>query len=366
LPTPNRDETATLAAAPRFARGSPPSLLAAARELWCAATTESARSVVLIVDGLGASVVERHRDALPEVAFAWRNAGEQLARTCFPSTTVSCLPTLGRCVPPAVHGLVGYSFRVLDAYGRSAIVRPSHLDDDAPQLALGQTHPLAGSRAAFVTASGTRASCLAREAFPHAKRELAAHAGELAGLTARLLLDHALVFVYVGEADAAAHRHGLGSRPHTEALTHADEIFGELCRRLAACTLILLADHGIVPVERLLELERFVSRADLAAIAGEPRAVHLYAREGRAESLRESCLAIPGATVLTRGEVGQRGLLDGTPSREVASRVGDVLVTFERAGAGVVWSDEPGQRAPAQHGGLSEAELLVPLVRLAL
>jgi hypothetical protein len=265
-----------------------------------------------------------------------------------------------------VHGLVGYSFRVFDADGRSAIVCPSHLDDAAPQLALGQTHPLAGSRAAFVTASGTRGTCLAREAFPSAKRALAADASELAGLTARLLADHGLVFVYVGEADAAAHRHGLGSRPHTEALAHVDEVFRELCRRLAACTLTLLADHGMVPVERSLELERFVSRSDLAAIAGESRAVHLYAREGRAESLHESCLAIPGATVVTRNEVVQRGLLGGRPSRGVASRVGDVLVTFERAGTGIVWSDAPGQRAAAQHGGLSEAELLVPFLTLAL
>jgi hypothetical protein len=365
---PALDRTATVApeTEPRRRCGPSPTLLAAARELWHAAAHEGARSVVLVLDGLGLGAIERHQDALPHVASAWRDADEPLVRTCFPSTTVSCLPTLGRGVPPAVHGLVGHSFRVLDRAGRSTIVHPSHLDEAAPRLALGQSDGCDGPRAAVVMSGAVRGSCLAREAFPNAERALAADAGELASLAARLLESHELVFVYVAEADAAAHRHGLGSRPHTEALACADAVFGDLCRRLGRCTLTVLADHGMVPVERSLELERFVSRADLAAIAGEPRAAHLYAREGHAESLLESCLAIPGATVLTREDVVRRELLDGTPGREVSGRVGDVLVTFERAGAGLVWSDAPGQRAPAQHGGLSDAELLVPLMRLEL
>jgi hypothetical protein len=265
-----------------------------------------------------------------------------------------------------VHGLVGYSFRIAGADGRDTIVHPSHLEDDAPHLALGSSCSGTELRTAFVTASPIRGSWLVHQAFPQAKQALAVDATKLADLTVRLLVDHQLVFVYVGDPDAAAHRHGLGSRPHIEALAGADRIFGELCRRLTACTLTLLADHGMVPVERSHELWRYILRTDLAAVAGESRAVYLYARKGCVDRLREHCLAIPGATVVTRREVEERMLLGGKPSREVASRVGDVLVTFERAGAGVVWSDAPGQRAAAQHGGLSDAELLVPFVRLAL
>jgi hypothetical protein len=338
---------------------SVPSLLAVARGLWGRRRAE--RLVVLLIDGLGARMLEEFAVAMPQLWSRWRAAGAPLARSCFPSTTVACLPTLGRTAAVAEHGLVGYSFRT--GGGDPRVVRPTHLPEGAPALALGTSGP--GGPTSFVSAAPLGSRFLSREAFPTAscprlrgRRGLGAQLGQLAA-------ERGPTFFYLDAVDAAAHRHGIGSRAHLRAMRQADRVFSELAARVPEFTLVVLADHGMVPVEEWVQLEEFAPARDLAAAAGEARAVHLYARPGRERSLRRRCEEMPRALTMGREEAIESGLFEGAPSPAVAKRLGDVLVTFETAGVGVVWSGGPGERrAPAQHGGLSEEETLVPLLEV--
>jgi hypothetical protein len=337
------------------------SLVTVARELWRPSASHRTPLVVLIIDGLGANVLERFAAAMPRLSSAWHEAGRQVARSCFPSTTVTCLPTIGRATPPSVHGLVGYSFRV----EAQRVIWPSHLEDGDRPLALGGVHPASRRRAAYLTIGPVRSDYLSRQAFPHATRHALDSSTSANERILGLLGDHDLVFLYLPDPDAAAHRHGLGSRVHVDALIRADLLYGSLAGRRDPFALMVLADHGMVPVDRWFSLERFVSGDDLAVVAGEARAVHLYARDGRADWLREACLAIPGATVMARDDIDAHGLLGGHLHPRVAGRVGDVVVTFAHPGVGITWRDGPGQLgAPAQHGGLSDAEMLVPYFTL--
>jgi hypothetical protein len=339
----------------------PPSLATVARELWRPSSGPETPLVVLIVDGLGADALERFATAMPQLSAAWREAGRPVACSCFPSTTVTCLPTIGRAAPPAVHGLVGYSFRV----AAERVVWPSHLEEGDRPLALGGVRPASRRHAAYLTTGPLRSAYLSRQAFPHTTLCTLDGTTRAKERLLELLVDHDLVFVYLPDPDTAAHRHGLGSRVHIDALVRADLLYGRLAAQRGRFALMVLADHGMVPVDRWLRLESFVSREDLAAVAGEARAAHLYARAGRADSLHEACLAIPGTTVMTRDELDARRLLGGHLPPRVAGRVGDVVVTFAHPGVGITWTDGPGQlRAPAQHGGLSDAELLVPCFTL--
>lgn len=339
----------------------PPSLATVARRLWSPSSGPELPLVVLVVDGLGADGLERFAAAMPRLSSAWRKAGRPVARSCFPSTTVTCLTTLGRAVPPAVHGMVGYGFRA----AAERVIRPSHLRDGEQPLALGATRPPHRRRAAFLSAAPLRGEYLSRQAFPDATRLVLRSRESAPTRIVALLADHDLVFLYLPDPDAAAHRNGLGSPAHIDTLARADLLYHRLARHRGRFALMALADHGMVPVEHWLALERFISRDDLAAVAGEARAAHLYARAGRADALRESCLAIPAATVLTREEIDARRLLGGRLPPRVAGRVGDVVVTFSQPGVGMTWAGGPGQlRAPAQHGGLSDAELLVPCLEL--
>jgi predicted AlkP superfamily pyrophosphatase or phosphodiesterase len=345
-----------------FRSASPPSLLQVARELpWDGARQPT---IVLLIDGLGAGILETFSGAMPALWSSWQDAGAPLARSCFPSTTVACLPTLGRATAPAEHGFVGYSFRA-GVNGEARVVHPTKLDADFPPLARDGAPAASAPRGAFVAAARLGGSYLSREAFP---RAVTARPGRwrTGRRLARLAATRGLAFFYFDAVDAAAHRHGLGSGPHLAAMRRADSIYRELAAG-AGFRLLVIADHGMVPVDRWLTLEDHLAAEDLAAVAGEARAAHLYARAGRAERLAESCRAIPGATVMTREEAEASGLFDGALTAPVRERVGDVVVSFERAGMGLTWAGGPGERrALAQHGGLSEAELLVPLLDQAV
>jgi hypothetical protein len=337
-----------------------PSLLEVGRQLW---SDREERTVVFLVDGVGASTLEEFGAAMPRVFSRWLEAGQPSARSCFPTTTVTCLPTLGRGVPPAEHGFVGYGFR--SGRGeRHGVVNPVRLGDDAPPLALGRSR-MAGP-GAFASLASLRSSFLTREAFPTAVLCGLRGRRGIGDRAARLASRHGTLVIYFDAADAAAHRHGLGSRAHLRAMRKADRIFGDLAASSASFSLVVLADHGMVRVDSWLRLEEFISTADVAAVAGEARAVHLYARPGRAESLHRSCSAIPGAVVLTRAEAVAARLFGGVPTAAVAERLGDVIVTFDSPGTALLWEGgPPGCRAPAQHGGLSPAELRVPLLKAA-
>lgn len=331
-----------------------PSLLAAAGRLWERDSVE--RLVVLLIDGLGARMLEEFASSMPRLFASWTDAGAPVARSCFPSTTVACLPTLGRAAPVAEHGFVGYSFRTRVDGGEAGVVRPTKLPDEAPALALGER----GNRGprAFVSAARHGSGFLSREAFPGAIcSQLRGRRGignQLAGRGPTLL--------YLDAVDAAAHRRGVGSWAHRRAMRRADALFAELLARAGQLTLFVLADHGMVPVDAWIQLEDVLPMEDVAALAGEARAVHVYARPGRGTRLRDACEEIPGAKVMSREEAIGAGLFEGRPAPAVAERLGDLLVTFETAGAGIVWAGGPGERrAPAQHGGLSEEEMLVPL-----
>ena len=69
---------------------------------------EAARYVVLLVDGLGWNVLERHADHAEVMGGALERS---LRLTCgVPSTTATSLTSLGCGVPPGRHGVVGYTF----------------------------------------------------------------------------------------------------------------------------------------------------------------------------------------------------------------------------------------------------------------
>ncbi len=317
---------------------------------------------MLLIDGLGAGMLEASSSAMPRLASAWHKAGLPVARACFPTTTATCLPSLGRAASPAEHGLVGHSF-IDTARHPIGLARPSHLAEGAPALVLGRAPALLPRGSALLTTNRLRSPSFAREAFPGAVQICIEASAAIAECVAQTAAKHDLVFLYSDELDHAAHREGLGSARHLAAMREADVLYGELTHLLDRLTLVVIADHGMVPVSHWHRLEDFISAENLIGVAGEARAVHLYTCEGRMSALHESCRDIPQALVLTRGELESCGLLDGAARPGVMARVGDLVLTFEQPDVGITWAGGPGERrAPAQHGGLSDDELFVPFV----
>jgi hypothetical protein len=330
-----------------------PTLTDVARALWA---TDGRARAVLIADGVGAHVLSGSRAAAPALYAAWVRAGTPTARCGFPSTTAAAIPTIGRAQDCLEHGLVGHAFRGEDG----ELVWPTHMAPGAAQALAGVP---ARRAAALIAGPSVAASGLSEEAFPGA-RVIAADGDAFVDRTAEAVNAGELAFCYFGDADATAHRHGLGSREHLAALSALDALFTRLSAAVGAKRLVVLADHGMCTVGAHLRLADHLDADDVEMIGGESRAVYLYARPGRASRLLARARRIPGVAALSRDDAISTGLLAGRADAAARARVGDVVLAATAA-ISLTWRGGPrGQHARAQHGGVTDAERYVPVLGL--
>ena len=326
--------------------------------------------IVLLVDGLGALQLAEHSSRAPVLA-GMVELGPLGAP--FPSTTCVSLTSLGTGLPPGMHGIVGTSFRLDDG----TVLAPLSWGSDPNPIAT-QPEPTILERAAA-------AGILVTTAAPAAHRtsgltRAALRGGEYPGadtLPARLAVAAAaiararaedrvsLTYVYWPDLDKAGHVHGVGSAAYRAALGRVDSLVAGL-RDLAADDVVLMvtADHGLVdvPDAHRVDLEaRPALRRDVVTILGEPRVRHVYTAPGRAGSVRRTWADELGdrAEVRTRDEVAE---LLGPVDDWSADRIGDVVAIAVEDWALVSERiDRLVSGLRAQHGGRTDAEVLIPL-----
>ncbi len=329
--------------------------------------------IVALIDGLGDLQLEAHRDQMPQLS-GLRDLGPLAAP--FPSTTCVSLTSLGTGLPPGMHGIVGTSFRLDDG----STLAP---------LSWGEVpNPVATQPEPTILERACAAGVLVTSAAPTVHRRsgltrAALRGGEYPGadtLPARLEVTGAalararaegrasLTYVYWPDLDKAAHVHGVNSGAYRAEAARVDSLVAGL-RALTGPDVVLLvtADHGMVdvPDERRIDLEaRPALRRGVQTILGEPRVRHVYTEPGAENAVlgRWSDELGDRAHVRTRAQVGE---LLGPVDDWFADRIGDVVAIATQDWALVstrIDSIVSGLRG--QHGGLTDAEVLVPL-RLA-
>ena len=153
------------------------------------------------------------------------------------------------------------------------------------------------------------------------------------------------------------------SEAWTAQLEHVDACLQDLARRLPAGTgLVITADHGMVDIERRIDMAD-APFAPLVVTAGEERTLHLFAPGADLQRLRghvESWCA-GEARVLTREDAAELMAPVADANR---GRIGD-LVLAARGSCGIAdsrWMSENQRRLIGAHGSLSDAERDIPLV----
>ena len=130
---------------------------------------------------------------------------------------------------------------------------------------------------------------------------------------------------------------------------------------------VLTADHGMINVERdsIVDVAATPAlREGVRIVAGETRAAHVHAQEGRAEEVEARWREALGesAWILSRS---QMPALIGDGSG--ASIIGDLLV-LSRGRGGVVDSRTQSASAiamPGIHGSMTSTEMRIPVVILS-
>lgn len=341
------------------------------------------RVCVVLLDGVGAELLaEAAADGdapfLTELAAGADVPGlPPTLRVGCPTTTATSMGSFGTGLPPGRHGLVGYQVR---DPGRGTLLHELKWDPYTDPVDW-QPHPTVFGR---LVAAGIAVTNIGNPEFAGSGLTAAAHRGgdflgvtDLAGRVAAAVdllrrRADALVYLYWGAIDTAGHEHGWRSRPWRRELRRTDASLAELAAGLPRGTLLVVtADHGMVDVPRASRFdiaERPELRRGIALFGGEPRLVQLYGRDPGAGAAAEMAARFADALgerawVRTRDEAVAEGWFGPVDAR-VALRIGDVLVAA-RDDFALIDSATMHERSLAligQHGSLTEAEQIVPLL----
>lgn len=341
-----------------------------------------ARKVVyLVVDGLGKEQLDRYLASRPRAAF-FAGQPHQTITTVFPATTAAAITTFSTGASPAEHGILGWHLHLHDL-GMVSTILPATTRTGAPmaekKFNLGKYLRLPSHLATMrcwkklISYDFIPESRFSRATGKWDRRRsfksLAGMVRETAAFARRP--GRAVAYVYWPGYDTLCHEHGCF---HRKTVTHLDQIdsaLGMLVRKLrgSGTTLIVTADHGLVdstPPHRI-SFREIPGFYDCLAVlpSGDARCAHCFVRPSKVRKFRslvfqwleKACICVPGEELLKLGVFGP-----GKPHPALANRVGDfVLIAKSNNCFG---SHLPGEKIEfnvANHGGMSEAEVRVPL-----
>ena len=331
------------------------------------------RELLFLVDGLGADAVAKYSSYIPTLSSLIRHGA---VKTSFPSTTATSLATLTTGVNPGEHGMLGYTVQVPRSGGR--ILNSLKWDERVdpyiwqPVSTLFERAVAQDINVTHVAAKRYEDTGFTRAVFRGAKyRGANAHADLITETVAALKETPAFVYLYVNDLDVAGHSDGVGSDQWLAALSGIDQLVATLLQKLPRQTrLWLTADHGMINVGEKIVIGQGNNLAEnIATIAGEPRARHLYLSDGAGASeiadvaSRWEEFLGEKASVYTREKAIAADLFGNQVSADAADRMGDVIAIAH--GDLILIEAEREKQEGAMvghHGGASDIESYVPLL----
>ena len=347
-----------------------PSLPGASSEAASALGIEAGAGQVLLilVDGFGYELMQEHLGHTPTLRRM--RADIRSIHTIAPSTTSAAITAFGTGARPGATNMVGFSV----AYGGGVMNLLAMEGGPAPT----QWQPVPtyferlaeeGVSSAVVSPARFAGSGLTGAALRGARHVPADTLEQRVSAALReLRAGTPVVYLYWSEIDHSGHAHGVASDAWIGQVEQFDAGLAMLMRGLpSGVRAVLTADHGMINVEpdRIIDVASTPAlREGVRIVAGETRAAHVHAEEGRADEVEERWRETLGesAWVLSRA---QMPALIGEGSG--ASVIGDLLV-LARGRGGVVDSRTQSAAAiamPGIHGSVTPTEMRIPVVTLS-
>jgi len=196
-------------------------------------------------------------------------------------------------------------------------------------------------------------SPLSRTLYRGARFEGAWDVDDLVTATAQLAGEpNRFIFTYVPHVDFAGHVFGLASTEFADAMRIAVSVWEGIAAALPpGAALLGTADHGLLEFDEEQKVLIREPRFDSLRFAGDTRGVHLW---GDHDLMKE-------LATMTGGElVDPVGLLGPSPTEVTKSRLGQKLLLSPDNRALLPKGFD--KRLRCYHGGLSDAEVKIPLL----
>lgn len=324
----------------------------------------ASRIVIVMIDGLGVEQIKQRAGHAP-----WLAAMNGFGYSVYPSTTACNITSLATGQFPGVHGILGHNLFDTDRQvGGNMLTGWSDaqlVEDWQRVLPLSQRYPGAVRVVAqaeyqhtgFTSLTMAQAEFVAAESI--AERFAAAGAG-----------DNPVTYLYIPELDKLAHRVGWKSTEwglEFEQIAVALRKFVDHRKDLAV---VVTADHGLIDTEpdRKIYLDDYLDERDVVFVGGDSRSTYLYMQPGSIDRALQRLEPVNYAiSPQLPSDLISSGWLEGV-SPQNRSRLPD-LVLMAKSNYTVFHRRFSKPRAiamVAHHGGLSEAEIRVPLIRFGL
>lgn len=341
---------------------------------------EHTNVVLLVIDGLGYEFLQRHGHGTTLQAHT-----QARLTSVFPSTTATAITSFLTGTAPQQHGLTGWHmyFRelgcvmaVLPGQARFGGGGLSEAKIDVGRLLQHESLfdrvavPSFNVAPARIAHSGFNVAHQGR-AQTHAYQTLDEYFGIVRHIVRRRDRRH-FVYAYWPELDHLAHLHGIESPQVRAHLAELDAGFDRFLRQIAGSdTLVILtADHGFIDTDEAqsIELEEHPRLRDalILPLCGERRAAYCYVQPGRREFFERyvteelsHCIELrPTIDLIDEGWFGL-----GTPHPRLRERAGDYVLLMKDDHIVKDWLvGEPRYSQIGVHGGVSAAEMFVPLI----
>lgn len=344
---------------------------------------ERFRNILLIViDGLGYEFLQQ----FPQSAIAQHTRGA--LTSVFPTTTAAAITTFLTGLAPAQHGLTGWHIWLQEIGTLAAVLPfrsrgghesltqrgldPAAVLDPQPlnaRLAV-DSHVISPARIAFSPFN----NAFSRGANIHAYDNLGQFYATIVDVVKADSADK-YIYAYWPDLDHVGHQEGIGTAAAMQHFLDIDAGFAGLIEQLEnSDTLVLLtADHGVIDTTEQSRV-KFEQHRPLTAmldvpLCGEPRAAYCYVHPGEhtafenyiSAELGDIVTAIPSQRLVDTGLFGP-----GELHSQLRARVGDFTLLMKEPY--IVTDVLPGESPNTLvgvHGGLSAAELYVPLAVVA-
>ena len=327
------------------------------------------REVLILIDGMGQDAIDKYGDQFP--IFDELKQVKKLY-TNFPSTTATSLSTLGTGVLPGVHGMLGYTVRVPRSDNRllNALKWDERVDPVMWQKVptLFERAVLAGVSVTHVAAKRYEGSGFTQAALRGAKYVGANGVDEMAtAVSAALKPQPSFVYTYLNTLDSAGHSDGVGSDKWLTALQQVSEFITKVKQLAPAGSRIwVTSDHGMVnSTEQVILGQDNKLLENVTLIGGEPRARHIYTKEGAASETITQWQEFFGskARILSKDSAIKDGLFGPVVTEDSHDRLGDLIAI---ANNDLILVDPARVREESSmvghHGGVTDIEVEIPLL----
>jgi hypothetical protein len=327
------------------------------------------REVLILIDGMGQDAIDKYGDQFP--IFDELKQVKKLY-TNFPSTTATSLSTLGTGVLPGIHGMLGYTVRVPRSDNRllNALKWDERVDPVMWQKVptLFERAALAGVSVTHVAAKRYEGSGFTQAALRGAKYVGANGVDEMAtAVSAALKPQPSFVYTYLNTLDSAGHSDGVGSDKWLTALQQVSEFIIKVKQLAPAGTRIwVTSDHGMVnSTEQAILGQDNKLLENVTLIGGEPRARHIYIKEGAVSETIIQWQEFFGSKVrvLSKDNAIKDGLFGPVVTEDSHDRLGDLIAI---ANSDLILVDPARVREESSmvghHGGVTDIEVEIPLL----